>query len=231
VSDQKQKEKQSVVLVHGIWMTGLEMGWLGRRLGAMGYSVHYFHYQSFSTRPRESAEKLNDFVKQLQLEQVHFVGHSLGGIILLHLFDLYPGQPPGRVVLLGSPVLGSLVARTLSFYPLLHHLLGRTTDQGLLGDAPAWRRSRPLGVIAGNSGMGIGRFFGCLDGPCDGTVAVAETRLAGADDFCTLPVGHMGMLFSREVAKQTEKFLETARFEQGSGPISSSPQVPENQPE
>ena len=214
--------KQTVVLVHGIWMTGLEMGWFGRQLAALGYDVRYFRYHSLTASPRESAKALQRFIDNLGVEQVHFVGHSLGGIILLHLFDLFPKQPSGRIVFLGSPVRGSQVAKTLSMNPVLRFFLGQTAEQGLLGGVPAWKGDRPLGVIAGNYGLGVGRLFGCQSNECDGTVAVSETRLPGADDFVVLPVSHMGMLFSRRVIEQTDSFLKNAKFNQGAGTIPAS---------
>ncbi|MCG8428459.1 MAG: alpha/beta hydrolase [Chromatiales bacterium] len=218
-------KSKTVVLVHGIWMTGYEMSWLGQQLKNSGYEVHYFRYSSLFVEPRESAQRLQTFIKDLDVEQVDLIGHSLGGIILLHLFSLSPVLPPGRIVLLGSPVLGSGVARRLSINPVMRLLLGNTTERGLLGDAPSWQGDRDLGVIAGERGIGVGSVIGGLSGSHDGTVAVAETRLPGATDFCTLRVGHFDMLFSRAVARQTMQFLRQGRFDGGSGAIPAPPPV------
>ncbi|MES9968275.1 MAG: alpha/beta hydrolase, partial [Sedimenticola sp.] len=98
------------MLVHGVWMTGLEMGWLGRRLTREGFDVRYFRYHSLGFTPSQNAERLHRFIRGLAVERLHLVGHSLGGIVLLHLFAGHAGIPPGRVILLGSPVNGSRVA-------------------------------------------------------------------------------------------------------------------------
>ncbi len=75
-----------------------------------------------------------------------------------------------------------------------------------------WQLDRELGVIAGTRRVGLGQVFTTLDGDNDGTVAVSETRLQGATDFTTLPVGHMGLLMSARVARETCRFIKEGRF-------------------
>lgn len=203
---------EQVLLLHGMWMTGLEMSWLGRRLARDGFRVRYFRYNSVGNSPAGNARRLARYIAAWQPEMLHLVAHSFGGIVLLHLFDQNPLLPPGRVVLLGSPVSGSGVAGRLATYPLLGRSLGRSTEQGLLGGAPGWNATRDLGVIAGTRGMGMGWVVGGVHGESDGTVAVAETRIEGAKDFLRLGVSHTGMLFSRAVAEATSAFLRKGRF-------------------
>ncbi len=206
-----------MVLVHGIWMTGLEMRWLGGRLADCGFEPHYFHYPSLRVSPRYNARALADYVRRLQTPRVHLVAHSLGGILVLHLCDQFDDLPPGRVVLLGSPVRGSGVARVVEQSRVLHPLLGESMENGLDGRVPPWRGRRELGTIAGTRGVGVGRVIGGLEGPNDGTVAVAETRLEGVDDAIELPVSHMEMLFSGEVAEAVCRFLRDGRFRAAEG--------------
>jgi len=206
-----------VVLIHGIWMTGLEMRWLGGRLADCGFDPHYFHYPSLRVSPRYNARALAAYVRRLGAQRVHLVAHSLGGILVLHLCDQFRDLPPGRVVLLGSPVRGSGVARVLAESRMLHPLLGASHDEGLDGRVPPWRGARELGTVAGTRGIGVGRVIGGLHGASDGTVAVAETRLEGAVDAIELPVSHMEMLFSGAVAEAVCRFLSSGRFRSGSG--------------
>ncbi len=216
----KTGDAEPVVLVHGLWMNGLELRWLGLKLARCGFASRYFHYRSLKQSPATSARQLAGFIGGLKSERLHLVAHSLGGILLLHLFDQFPELPPGRVVLLGCPVLGSGVARVAAEKPWLRPLLGRNLEQGLMGDAPRWRHRRELGVIAGTRGVGIGRIIGGLTAAGDGTVSLEETRLPGAADFCSLKVNHMGMVLSSKVARETCNFLHHGRFEQGEGPLS-----------
>jgi len=202
-----------VLLLHGIWMTGLEMGWLKHRLTSVGYQVERFRYPSLSRTPIENAQRLNRFIRQRGYDCLHLVAHSLGGLVLLNLFDLFPDQPPGRMVLLGSPVHGSAVARRLARRPWGRPLIGCSGERGLVEGAPPWNGERQLGVIAGTGGtLGIGRLLGGLDGASDGTVMLKETAIPAAADRRLHDTGHMGMLFSAAVAADVAGFLRNGHF-------------------
>ena len=204
--------KEAVILVHGIWLNGTEMWRLKRRLNDAGYICHTFKYSSTRRSPEQNAQRLHAFAQSIQTPVKHFVCHSLGGLILLHLFDLYPIQAPGRIVLLGSPVNGSAVAQRLYKRRLTRWTLGRSVERGLLGDHPKWFHTRDLGIIAGTLPLGMGLLVGGLQSPHDGTVSVEETSLRGATDALMLPVSHQGLLLSSEVAMQVITFLRAGKF-------------------
>jgi hypothetical protein len=75
-----------------------------------------------------------------------------------------------------------------------------------------WRCERELGLIAGSRPLGLGRFFARFDEDCDGTIGVSETKLPGHTAHVTLPVSHMGLLISAEVAREVGEFLANGRF-------------------
>jgi pimeloyl-ACP methyl ester carboxylesterase len=204
--------REHVVLVHGLYMTGVEMALLGRRLNAAGYSTHRFRYPSLAGVPAANAARLRAFVADFNGDAVHFVAHSLGGLVVRHLIDRAPDLPPGRVVTLGTPHAGSQTARWLNRSPLTRALLGAAMDRGLNGGVPPWSGTRPLGSIAGSFPLGVGVIAPDLARPNDGTVAVHETEFAGMTDHCVLPVSHFGMLFSASVAAACVRFLRTGRF-------------------
>lgn len=205
--------KESVVLLHGIWCNRLIMVPLARRLQRCGYRVHLFGYPSVRRSPAQNAPRLQRFVEALRAPVVHFVGHSLGGLVLLELFHQFPDQPPGRVVLLGSPLAGSRSAARLMRLPLGRRLLGRSVEGALLGDGPKWRAPRDLGVIAGSVPLGAGLVLGAARQAGDGAVGVAETRIAGIRDHLVQPTSHTGLLLSPRVARQVCHFLRRGRFE------------------
>ena len=202
-----------VILVHGLWVNGLEMGLLGRRLRRYGFEPRRFSYSDTRRSPVDNALRLQQWLESIAGEEIHFVAHSLGGIILLHLFQHFPGQRPGRVVFLGSPVAGSEAARRLARLPLLGATLGRSVETGLLGGAPAWNGTRDLGVLYGTLGLGLGRLMGGLRRPHDGTVAQVETRVAGARQSLAVNASHFGLLTSAKVARQVCSFLRHGRFD------------------
>jgi pimeloyl-ACP methyl ester carboxylesterase len=206
------REMQTIVLVHGLWMKGLEMTLLRRRLQARGYRVYQFSYHTVGRDLAANAERLNNYLnKQVEGETVHLVAHSLGGLVVRRLLHDFPLQRPGRVVTLGSPHQGSYVAQRASRSGLLRRLLGMSLP-ALLGEVPPWDARRELGSIAGTLSVGLGWIFRGLPHPNDGTVAVAETRLEGARDHLLLRASHMALLFSRDAAFQVDYFLQQGEF-------------------
>jgi pimeloyl-ACP methyl ester carboxylesterase len=208
--------REVVVTLHGLWMTGLEMSLLRRRIRDCGYAVTPFRYHSLWRSPADNARRLAQLVDGLDADVVHFVAHSLGGLVLLHLFEQAPLQRPGRVLMLGTPLLGSTAARHVANWPVLRRvLLGRSLERGLLGGAPGWQGARELGMVAGTrGGLGMGTLFGApLAPPHDGTVSVQETRAVWVGEHLSVPHGHFGMLYSRPVAEAACRFLRGGTFD------------------
>lgn len=203
--------KQAVVLVHGIWMPGFDMGVLRHRIKACGYEVRLFHYHSIIRCPHDNACRLNQYLKTINAETIHLVAHSLGGIVLLHLFQHWPAQKPGRVVLLGTPVAGSMTAKKTASHFVTRLFLGRSVEAGLLGDAPQWRNDRPLAMISGTRGIGVGTVLtqNKLNKPNDGTVALSETEMLASHHRITIRCGHLALLYRKQVALWVCEFLKT----------------------
>jgi pimeloyl-ACP methyl ester carboxylesterase len=203
-----------VVYVHGLWLNGWESLLLRRRLSrSLGCKTVSFGYSSVSTSLAGNVLALGDFLRRIPADTLHLVGHSMGGLVILGLFEHAPSLPPGRVVLLGSPVQGSQAARKLARRTLGRRIIGLTAHEALLPERERqWRGERELGVIAGSLPRGFGRLLTSFDEPSDGTVRVAETRLIGAKEQLTLRTSHTGMVYSPEVARQTATFLANGAF-------------------
>jgi pimeloyl-ACP methyl ester carboxylesterase len=167
-------------------------------------------------------EQLARYVERIDAERIHFIGHSLGGLVLCRFFERLADERAGRVVLLGAPVVESRSARAVARHSWLKRVIGPLVAAELLDSCEPrrWDSRRELGVIAGTRPMGLGRFFARFEEDCDGTVAVSETRLPGYTAHLALPVSHMGMLVSPLVARQVGRFLATGAFEKGSDPFS-----------
>jgi len=203
---------ESVVFVHGIWMMGIDMSLLKKRVRQCGYKTYQFSYPTVRRSPEQNAKKLQEFVQNIESEKIHFVAHSLGGLVVRHLFALYPQQAAGNVITLGTPHRGSLIAMRLMRYRWGRLILGKSVLHGLLGGVPQWHAPNKLGVIAGIGRIGIGRFFARFTEDNDGTVAVSETKIKGMTDYLVLDSAHMGFLFNKSVAKQVCAFLKTGHF-------------------
>src|ERR1700749_1539290 len=114
-----------VVYVHGLWLNGWESVLLRRRLaGQMGCETSAFSYPSVGADAAANARALGEYLERISADTLHLVAHSLGGLMVLEMFERvltaegrFPGGrplPPGRVVLLGSPVQGSSAAQNLA---------------------------------------------------------------------------------------------------------------------
>jgi pimeloyl-ACP methyl ester carboxylesterase len=209
------KKSETVILLHGIWMKGPYLYLLAKRLRAQGYRATCFSYRSLQNSPSKTVAHLYHHIEGLEAEITHFVGHSLGGLLIQRLFEIYPKQRPGRVVTLGSPFTGSIVAQRLYTHPLGRHLLGRSTEDGLLIESlPPWQFTQKLGSVAGTWNFGIGQFITRLPYPNDGMVSVAETKLPGMADHCLVNTNHAGLPLSSIVAQRIVTFLRYGCFTQ-----------------
>jgi pimeloyl-ACP methyl ester carboxylesterase len=203
------------ILVHGLWHTGLELFLLRRRLEAGGsLRALFFSYPTIVGSMSNHVRRLIDCARAHKAEQLHFVGHSLGGLVVLRALEATADLPPGRAVLLGSPLQGSRTAQSLARIPFGRTLLGGALTAECVDWSPReWSGRREVGVIAGSMGFGAGRLLANLDDAHDGTVMVEETRLPGAKDHLVVATSHTGMLLSAEVAAQTRYFLENGAFQ------------------
>jgi pimeloyl-ACP methyl ester carboxylesterase len=212
--------RRQVILVHGLWYGPVSMSLLALRLERLGLDCHRFGYPTLSQSLAVNARELHQFALALEVDQLDFVGHSLGGLVILRMLDEFGGLPPGRVVLLGSPVRGSAVVSRMLTFPATRPLIGeaRTALERGFSHAPT---GYPTGVIAGTHPMGLGRMIQPLNGPNDGTIEVSETQLDNAADTLQLSVSHTGLVLSAEVADAVSNFLHHGRF-QSSGAASAA---------
>ena len=204
--------KEMVVLVHGLRMPGWVMGLLALRLRRCGFDTMVFSYPSVRTSLAENALQLSRFVARIAAPRIHFVGHSLGGLLVLQMLARYPEPRTGRVVLAGSPYLGSVVGSRLARSAMGRRLIGRTLAQWLGQPAPVSTDRYAVGVIAGCRRWGMGALIGGVPRPNDGVVTVAETRLPNARDHIVVKVSHTGMLLSAPIARHICTFLQHGHF-------------------
>ncbi|MBV8405959.1 MAG: alpha/beta hydrolase [Gammaproteobacteria bacterium] len=204
----------AVVYVHGLWMPGDESLVLKSRLAhEFGLKLQLFRYSAVAAGMDSITAELADFVRELAPPAVHFIGHSLGGLVIHRFLERFPEQPPGRAVFLGTPSVGSRAAEHAARFAPVAHLMGQSVAEELLKPRERrWTSPRPLGIVAGTRPLGLGQLIAQFKEENDGTVAVSETYLPGATDHIVLPVSHMGMLLSTRVAHETGLFLTQGHF-------------------
>jgi len=205
----------NILLVHGLWNRGWSMAAMARRLRARGHIVMVFSYPTRSSGLDSHADELHAFIGKSALDELHLVGHSMGGLVILNMFSRFDDVPPGRVVLMGTPVGGSRIVRLLENLPGQKLMFGEAAGDLLKGFRQP-PENRQTGMIRGTRALGLGRVIGKHDEPSDGSVAVSETQLEGLADSIELPVAHTEMLLSSEVLIQVEQFILNGKFRQRS---------------
>jgi pimeloyl-ACP methyl ester carboxylesterase len=209
---------ETVLLVHGLWMHGVAMHLMKHRLERHGYVVRAYSYPTVRLTLHENAARLARYCASLPGRKLHFVGHSMGGLVALKAAELLPPSVRGRIVLIGTPFADSYSGRRLECFRGGRLLLGKCMQQWLKEAQRQASGDLDIGVVAGDGGFGLGRIVAPgLPKPHDGVIAVTETRVPGMKDHVTLPVSHTAMLVSRPVLQQVCAFLLNGRFDHGPG--------------
>jgi pimeloyl-ACP methyl ester carboxylesterase len=194
-------------------MNGLESFLLRDRLKGAGFAPSVFRYPSLHASLAQVTAALAARLRSAG-DTVHVVAHSLGGLVAIETLQESRDLPPGRVVLLGSPVQGSRAAKAIAGWSLGPQLLGSLAIAELArAHDRRWSGTHEVGLIVGSRSAGLGRVFADLPQPNDGTVCVDETDLPGATARVVLDVSHTGMLLSQAVAAATNRFLARGSFE------------------
>ena len=213
-------KQETVIVVHGLWMHGVVMAMMRRRIERCGYRALSYSYPSTALTLTENAERLAQFCRNICRDggasRLHLVGHSLGGPVILRMLERAADLNVGRIVLAGPPILGSFAAERFARLPGGRKALGRSIPEWLESARPSAPGRYDIGVIAGDAHIGLGTLIvPALPRPNDSVVSVAETRLPGASDHIVLNVSHTAMLVSATVARQICEFLERGAFLEG----------------
>ncbi|RMH20358.1 MAG: alpha/beta hydrolase [Gammaproteobacteria bacterium] len=217
-----QAKLDCVILLHGLARTRRSMNKISEALEKEGYRVINQGYDSRHHAVQELAEAaISDAIGQCKSGshsegKIHFITHSLGGILLRQYLQRHRLEKLGRAVMLAPPNEGSEVVDRLKDVPgfdVLNGPAGRQLGTGA-DDLPAQLGPFPgeVGVIAGDFSFNpiLSRL---IPGPDDGKVAVGRTAVAGQDDFIVLPVSHSFIMRNRTVIEQALHFLQHGRFD------------------
>jgi triacylglycerol esterase/lipase EstA (alpha/beta hydrolase family) len=222
-SEEKFSEYQSndelVVLAHGLGRSDGAMWRFAQRLENAGYKVCRLDYatigESIDDVLAETTKQIDDCI--LHAPKVHFVGHSLGGLVIRAYLQNNQLQLEkiniAEVVLIGTPNKGSELADHFSDSWLME--VGGGISRALVTGSSSLGNNLDetdvnVGIIAGtkSSSLTSDKF----DGPNDGLVSVESTKLNNMSDFITIDVSHSMMRYNLGVAEQTIHFLQNGTF-------------------
>ncbi|MCG8633064.1 MAG: alpha/beta fold hydrolase [Desulfobacterales bacterium] len=209
--------KESVILLHGLARTNRSMVKMAASLKAEGFHTVNQDYPSTDFPIEVLAEKtIEKALKKCPSgNRIHFVTHSLGGILVRQYLSGHTIEHLGRVVMLGPPNQGSQVVDALKNMPGFKLLNGPSGMQ-LGTDAQSVPiRLGPadfeVGIIAGSRSINL-ILSTFLPGRDDGKVTIKNTKLEGMADHITLPVSHPFMMRDKTVIRQAIRFLRDGRF-------------------
>jgi pimeloyl-ACP methyl ester carboxylesterase len=203
---------RDVILAPGLWMPGAAMALLAARLARAGHTPHIFTYRGRSPFEANVARFARFAREALDGRPAHYVGHSLGGVLVLEMLNAHPDVPAASAVLLGAPARGCLAGERLAKAQLGRWMMGACGERWQAREA-VWKRDAPLGVVAGTLPVGLGRALGRLAGPNDGVVRVEETAVDGMAAQALVPVGHSLLIVSGAVGNLVQRFMAAGRFE------------------
>jgi len=211
---------ECVVLLHGLARTSSSMNKMERELQDEGYATANIDYPSREFGIVELAdiaveEGLTACRAKDDVEKIHFVTHSLGGILVRQYLSTASIDELGRVVMLGPPNQGSNAADELDGVPGFDWMNGPAGHQLGKGEASVPLALGPvefeLGVIAGNRTIDP-ITSAVLDNPDDGRVSIEDTKVEGMDDFVIVENSHAFMMRMRKPIELTKAFLRSGSF-------------------
>ena len=213
-------KNETIVLLHGILRSKMDMIALEKSLAENGYDCINILYPSREKKLEDIAEFVDTQIKSHASfspeKPLNFVTHSMGGLVTRYYIATYTPENLGKVVMLSPPNSGSEFADFLSenkyLSPLFKGIFGpaseqlKTTHRHIDGDI-----TYPLGIIAGSASINpLAPWI--LEGEHDGIVPVERTKIEGMTDHITLHSNHTFMMFEPKVINQVLYFLENKRF-------------------
>lgn len=209
-----------VAVLHGLSMPKKHMSFLARSLEKEGYRVANIAYPSTTdTLPNLARHHVRPQLPQCE-GQLHFVGHSMGGLIIRELLHQDTPDNIGRIVMLGTPNHGSEVVDFMLKTPVLKQLFsaffGPAAAQMQVVDNAYLKELQipvvPIGIIAGENYIDpIGGML-LLPAPNDGKVSVKSTKLKTMTDHIVLEDSHLWLPISHKARMQTMHFLKYGKF-------------------
>jgi len=211
---------ECVIVLHGLARTSASMATMTEAINEAGFTAINVDYPSReypieALAPMAIGRGLVLCESAGAIEKIHFVTHSLGGILVRNYLSNHEIPRLGRVVMLGPPNQGSAAVDELGDVPGVDWINGPAGRQLGKGEESVPLQLGPaefeLGVIAGNRTIDP-IVSAVLDDPDDGRVSVEDTKLEGMDDFIIVEHSHAFMMRLELPIELTIRFLKTGSF-------------------
>ena len=203
----------AVVLVHGFFRSGGDMRYLARKLEERGYRVFVPSLPAVLGDVRDCSEKLAEIIDGKLPEEgvVHFVGHSMGGLVIRDYLSRRVVSNIGKVVMMGTPNGGSPYANLLLKIPFIRYIFKALPDIAVPGIeiAPSINTAPEIGIIIGKTDC-FRKLL--LRGDHDGLVGAESVRRITAMDELRVPFCHERIHWRTRTAEAVASFLETGKF-------------------
>ncbi len=212
-----EQDSEAIILLHGLSRTSRSMGKAGNLLAAYGYKIINVDYPSRTADISSLSQTyINRALKHCGLvKKIHFLTHSMGGILLRNYLAKQPIDKLGRVVMLAPPNQGSEIVDKLGHMRWFCYLKGPAALQLGTDENSMPNKLGPvnfqLGVIAGNKTANplLSRLIPDIN---DGKVSVNRTKVEGMKDFIVLPYTHSFIMRREAVIDQALHFIQQGSF-------------------
>ena len=203
---------KAIIITHGLFMKKEVMLFLYKEFEKLGYKSYNFGYDTrkFSG---ETIEKFKIAVDKIPEDEVYFVGHSMGGLLIRRYFENYnPSFEDTCIVTLGTPHNGSSLGKRVQG-SIFSGLMGSSHSSGVVKGLPAWNPDlADLGCVVGVANVGMNNLFNSEKGAGDGTVLVEEAIAENAKDVVKINTNHTLLIYSKTSVNLIDKFIKTRRF-------------------
>jgi pimeloyl-ACP methyl ester carboxylesterase len=221
-SEPATKGPECVILLHGLGRTSRSLNKMADALQAAGFRAVNLDYPSRKKTIEELApetiERGLSRCAKMRASTVHFVTHSMGGVLVRYYISHHRPENLGRVVMLSPPNRGSEAADHLRDTALYKWFNGPAGQQLVTGPGGLPEQlgpvDFPLGIITGNQHSFFDAWLAdVIPGTDDGKVSVERAKVEGMADFLVLPYSHPFIMNAQEVIDQTLHFLRGGRFD------------------
>lgn len=195
-----------VIVLHGYLRSYKSMQKICQFLDKKNFIVFNCDYRSTKYSIDIIAnELLKKFITRFctkKYKTIHFIGHSMGAVIIRKFLQDNPMLNLGKVVMISPPNHGSYIADILTKIPFSDYVFG-----------PSLKQLSTTKNSFVNRLPNIKCDCGIITAQYDWVVSQNSTMLVGADDYTEISATHYGILSNKRLPGLIYNFLSSSCFE------------------